>query len=104
MPFAKRDLKKKLSKPVKVNRSLILLDGATDAVFNKDCRAISKESEGTNFPRAQETLDDLLGDVVLNGEGAQLSVQETLKDKHHYIFLHIDASSSLRGWPRRTQL
>lgn len=89
LPFAERDVKKKLSKKFKVNGipSLILLDGATGAVLNKDGRSvISKDPEGVNFPWAPKSLDELLGDVVLNGDGDQLSRQETLKGKHVALY------------------
>ena len=89
LPFAERDLKKKLSKQYKVNGipALILLDGATGAVLNKDGRSvISKDPTGANFPWAPKTLDELLGDVVLNGEGDQLSRQETLTGKHVALY------------------
>ena len=39
---------------------------------------------------APELLEDLLGDVILNGEGAELSRSEALKDKH--LALYFSAS------------
>ena len=38
--------------------------------------------QGADFPWAPKALDELLGEVLLDGEGAELPRAATLKDKH----------------------
>lgn len=89
VPYADRDLKKKLSKKFKVSGipALILLDGETGAVLSKDGRSvIASDPEGTGFPWAPKTLGELLGDELLNGEGAKLDRKEALAGKHLALY------------------
>jgi len=89
LPFENRDLKKALSKKFKVSGipSFVLLDGATGQILNKDGRSVVMgDQSGKNFPWKPKPLEDVLGDVLLNGEGAALSRAETLKDKHLALY------------------
>merc|ERR1712230_272194 len=92
LPFENRDIKKELSKRFKVSGipSLVLLDGATGQVLNKDGRSlVMRDPTGANFPWSPKPLHDMLGTVVLNGEGVELSREEALKDK--YVMLYFSA-------------
>lgn len=92
LPFGERELKKKLSKQFKVDGipSLVLLDGATGNVLSKDGRSvIMDDPSGAQFPWAPKPLEELLGDVVLDGAGKELQRTEALKDK--YVMLYFSA-------------
>ena len=89
LPFAERELKQKLSKQFKVSGipSLILLDGATGKVLSKDGRSVvMNDPDGADFPWAPKTLGELLGDVVVDGEGKELPRAATLQDKHVALY------------------
>jgi len=43
---------------------------------------IISDPQGADFPWAPKRLDELLGEVLLDGEGAELPRAATLKDKH----------------------
>jgi nucleoredoxin len=43
---------------------------------------IMSDPQGADFPWAPKALDELLGEVLLDGEGAELPRAATLKDKH----------------------
>jgi nucleoredoxin len=89
LPFAERELKQKLSKQFKVSGipSLVLLDGATGKVLSKDGRSVvMNDPDGADFPWAPKTLGELLGDVVVDGEGKELPRAATLQDKHVALY------------------
>jgi len=89
LPFAERDIKKQLSKQFKVSGipALILLDGATGKVLSNDGRrVVMADPAGANFPWAPKSLDALLGDVVLNGEGAEVSRASAVGGKHLALY------------------
>jgi nucleoredoxin len=89
LPFAERALKQTLSKRFKVSGipSLVLLDGATGQVLSKDGRSvIMSDPQGADFPWAPKTRDELLGEVLLDGQGAELPRAATLKDKHVALY------------------
>jgi len=89
VPFARRDIKKDLSKQYKVSGipALILLDGDTGAVISKDGRSvIMADSVGANFPWAPKSLPELLGDIVLSREGAELSRSSATDGKHLALY------------------
>jgi len=89
LPFAERDLKKKLSKQFKVSGipALILLDAKTGQVLSKDGRSvIMGDTAGEQFPWAPKSLDDLLGEVLINGAGAEVNRATTLAGKHLALY------------------
>ena len=89
LPFAERDLKKKLSKQFKVSGipALILLEGATGKVISKDgCSVVMGDTQGDNFPWRPKALDELLGDVLLNGDGSELTRSTALQGKHLALY------------------
>lgn len=89
LPFAERDLKKKLSKQFKVSGipALILLEGATGKVISKDGRSVVMgDTQGDNFPWRPKALDELLGDVLLNGDGSELTRSTALQGKHLALY------------------
>merc|ERR1711939_1227059 len=96
LPFENRDIKKELSKRFKVSGipSLVLLDGATGQVLNKDGRSlVMRDPTGANFPWSPKPLHDMLGTVVLNGEGVELSREEAMKAKREdfeFVFVSGD--------------
>jgi len=90
LPFAKHDLKKKLSKQFKSSSipALILLDTKTGQVLSKDrCSVIMGETAGEHFPWAPKSLDDLLGEVLINGAGDEVNHVTTLAGKHFTLYV-----------------
>merc|ERR1711939_636610 len=92
LPFENRDLKKALSRKFKVSGipALILLDGETGHILNKDGRTVLMgDATGTKFPWRQKPVQDLLGNVVLNCKGDEINREEALQDK--YLALYFSA-------------
>jgi nucleoredoxin len=92
LPFENRDLKKALSKKFKVSGipALVLLDGATGQVLNKDGRSVvMADQTGEKFPWTPKPLQEALGDIAINGEGAEVKREEAFKDK--YLALYFSA-------------
>jgi len=89
VPFPRRDIKKNLSKEHKVSGipALILLDGDTDTIISKDgCSVIMADILGANFPWAPKALSELLGDIVLSREGAEVSRSTATDVKHLALY------------------
>jgi nucleoredoxin len=91
LPFANRDAKAKLSKKFKVSGipALILLDGATGELLNRDGRsAVMGDVE--DFPWKPPTLWECLGEEFLQNDGETMELAE-LKEKNEYIGLYFSA-------------
>ena len=89
LPFAKHDLKKKFSKQFKSFSipALILLDAKTGQVLSKDrCSVIMGDTAGKQFSWAPKSLDDLLGEVLINGAGDEVNLATTLAGKHFTLY------------------
>ena len=56
-------------------------------MLSKDGRSvIMNDPQGADFPWAPKTRDELLGEVLLDGEDAELPRAATLKDKHVALY------------------
>lgn len=91
LPFANRDAKAKLSKKFKVGGipTLILLDGNTGELLNKDGRsAVMGDVE--DFPWKPPTLWECLGSEFLKNDGDAVEVDE-LRAANTHIGLYFNA-------------
>jgi len=89
LSFDHRDIKEKLSKKFKVRGipSLVLLDAETGKVITTDGRtALTKDSEGKDYPWKPKPALELIGDKLVKADGATVSTTEAIKDKYVLIY------------------
>lgn len=92
LPFAKRDLKAKLSKKFKVNGipTLVVLDEEGNTITSDGREALSEDPSGESFPWKPPTLEDALGEEVMQADGDAREVQE-IRDEVDVLALYFSA-------------
>ena len=67
--------------------SLVLLDGATGQVLDKDGRSVVlSDQKGQNFPSTPKLLQKSLCNIVISREGIEANHGEALKGKYRALY------------------
>merc|ERR1711920_913124 len=92
LPYAKRELKAKLSKKFKVNGipTLVIIDSDGKTITADGREAIDSDPAGQSFPWKPATLEEALGDEVLQADGESLEVKE-IRDNADVLALYFSA-------------
>jgi len=81
LPYAKRDLKDKLSKKWKVSGipSFVVLDGSGNTITTKARQNVSEDPTAADFPWKPKSLWDILSGDLLNHDGGKVDALSHLK-------------------------